>query len=161
MGVVTNYRSAIKMLSSAALIVALLPGRAAISAAESEASIIENTYIAWSQATNAKDIELWSAFLAPNASFMPPDVPLLDTREAILDYYRKAFADPHFSLDCQQQSVDVARSRDMAWASGVCRATFSDMDGHKATGTSRWFKVWLKQADGSWKCRVNTWAYIN
>lgn len=160
MPVVSNYRYVVRKFAPIVLIVALISGRIAFGASESDATIIEQNYNAWVQVTNARDLELWSSYLAPNASFMPPDAPLLDTRDAILDYYRKAFADPHFSLDCQQLSVDVAQSRDMAWASGECKATFTDMDGEKASGTSRWFKVWLKQADGSWKCRVNTWDNI-
>ena len=161
MPVVSNYRYIVRMFAPIVLIVALISGRIAFGASESDAAIIEQNYNAWVQVTNARDLELWSSYLAPNASFMPPDAPLLDTRDAILDYYRKAFADPHFSLDCQQLSVDVAQSGDMAWATGECKATFTDMDGEKASGTSRWFKVWLKQADGSWKCRVNTWDYTN
>jgi uncharacterized protein (TIGR02246 family) len=161
MPVVSNYRYVVRKFAPIVLIVLLISGRIAFGASESDASIIEQNYNAWVQVTNARNLELWSSYLAPDASFMPPDAALLDTRDAILDYYRKAFADPHFSLDCQQLSVDVAQSRDMAWASGECKATFTGMDGEKASGTSRWFKVWLKQADGSWKCRVNTWDNIN
>jgi len=161
MPVVSNYRYVVRKFAPIISIVALTFGRIAFGAPESDATIIEQNYKAWVQVTNARDLELWSSYLAPDASFMPPDAPLLDTRDAILDYYRKAFADPHFSLDCKQLSVDVAQSGDMAWASGACKATFTDTDGQKASGTSRWFKVWLKQADGSWKCRVNTWDYTN
>jgi len=118
---------------------------------------IQSTYEDWVTITNSRDIESWSSYLAPNAVFIPPGVPSLETRETILDYYRNAFADPNFSLDCRQLSVDVAQSRDMAWARGFCNATFSDVSGEKAHGISRWFKVWLKQPDGSWKCSVNTW----
>jgi len=141
----------------AASVVLLLPAKAD---SASDAAIIDKTYYAWEKTVEAKDIQAWSSFLAPGALFMPPDAPLLDTRQTILDYYLKAFADPNFSLDCEQLTIDVAQSRDMAWATGICRATFSGEDGEKAAGTSRWFKVWLKQDDGSWKCRVNTWHYV-
>ena len=161
MPVLTNLRFLIRKLVPFVIIMALMPGWIVFAATEPDATMIEQNYNAWVRVTNAKDLELWSSYLAPDAYFMPPDAPLLDTRDAILDYYRKAFADPHFSLDCQQLSVDVAQSGDMAWASGECKATFTNMDGQKASGTSRWFKVWLKQADGSWKCRVNTWDYTN
>jgi ketosteroid isomerase-like protein len=119
MPVVSNYRYVVRKIAPIISIVALTFGRIAFGAPESDATIIEQNYKAWVQVTNARDLELWSSYLAPDASFMPPDAPLLDTRDAILDYYQKA------------------------------------------SGTSRWFKVWLKQADGSWKCRVNTWDYTN
>jgi ketosteroid isomerase-like protein len=90
---------------------------------------------------------------------VPPNNPSLTTRESILDYYRKAFTDPNFALDCEQLSVNVSQSGEMAWAHGICRTAFTGSSGHKEYGTSRWFKVWLKQPDGSWKCGVNTWNY--
>jgi ketosteroid isomerase-like protein len=71
-------------------------------ASDADESIIEKTYNTWVRATNAKDIEWWSTYLDPQAVFLPPGVQPLETEEAILNYYRQAFADPHFALDCQQ-----------------------------------------------------------
>ena len=139
----------------------MLFGHAQATAGNTDESIIERTYNDWVKTTNAKDLERWSSFLAPNAIFVPPGISSLETRGAILDYYRKAFADPNFALDCRQLSVDIARSREMAWARGICRATFTDPEGRKSHGTSRWFKVWMKQPDGSWKCGLNTWNYLD
>lgn len=137
----------------------LLLGQMSALASDADKSQIEKTYDAWVRVTNAKDIERWSTYLAPNAVFLPPGVQPLDTEKAILDYYLASFADPHFALDCQQVAVEVAESAEMAWARGVCRATFTNSDGKKANGKSQWLKVWLKQDDGSWKCLVNTWNY--
>ena len=131
----------------------------ALAVEPTEEEEIEKTYNAWTRATDAKDIEQWSSFLASNPLFLPLGSPPLQTREAILDYYRKAFADPNFSLDCQHQSAELADTGRMAWAHGICRATFTDADGKIARGDSRWIKVWIKQIDGSWKCRVNTWNF--
>ena len=147
-----------KAISNLIAMAIILPIQA--SAVDStEEQEIEMTYIEWLKATNAKDIEQWSMFLASNPFFLPPGSPPLRTKEAVLDYYRASFADPNFSLDCRQQSADIADSGGMAWAEGVCHATFSDADGRKASGDSRWLKVWIKQSDGSWKCRVNTWNF--
>ncbi len=137
----------------------LVLSQVSATASDADESIIEKTYNAWVRVANAKNIEWWSSYLAPEALFLPPGVHPLETEEAILDYYRVSFADPHFALDCQQLAVEVANSGEMAWARGVCRATFTNADGQKANGINRWLKVWLKQDDGSWKCRVNTWNY--
>ncbi len=130
-----------------------------VAASASDESLIDETYEAWEQTTHAKDIDAWSAFLDEDAVFTPPGTPVLDNREAILDYYRAAFADPNFSLDCEQTRVEIATSGDSAWSRGICNATFTNADGEKDQGKSRWFKTWGKQSDGSWKCRVNTWNY--
>jgi len=129
-------------------------------AAEADGAEIDKTYKAWLQATNEKDLEKWSMFLAPDAYFSPADTTPLATTDEILGYYRKSFADPEFSLNCQQQEVHIADSGEMAWSRGICRATFTNPEGENANGTSHWFKVWKKQSDGSWRCRVNTWKYV-
>ncbi len=146
---------AFTLLTAGSLLLVLI----SVTAADADESVIEKTYDAWVQVTNAKDIERWSTYLAPNALFLPPGHQPLETEEAILDYYRESFADPNFALDCQQLGVDVAQSGEMAWARGVCQVTFTNLDGQKDRGRSRWFKVWLRQDDGSWKCRVNTWNF--
>jgi len=130
-------------------------------AADDDGAKIEETYNAWVRAVNAKDIEEWSSYLAPNAYFAPADAPSLATEEAILNYYRRSFSDPEFSLDCKQLEVEVADSAEMAWARGTCEATFTTSDGKIGRGKSRWFKVWVKQSDGSWRCRINTWNNEN
>ena len=130
-------------------------------AAATDGEEIERTYNEWVQATNEKDLKKWSTFLAPDAYFLPPDSAPLTTEDAILSYYRDSFADPAFSLDCKQLEVHVADSGEMAWARGICKATFTDPEGNNANGESRWFKVWVKQPDGSWKGRVNTWKYVD
>lgn len=132
-----------------------------VDAEESDVQAVERTYKAWVEASNEKDITKWSTFLAENPYFSPADAPPLIGREAILDYYQTSFSDPEFSLDCEQLEVHVSRSGDMAWSRGVCKGTFTGPDGKKASGSSRWFKVWTKYPDGSWKGRINSWKYKN
>ncbi len=120
---------------------------------------LESAYEEWVRATNAKDIDSWSSFLAPGAVFLPPGSPALETDKDIIDYYIELFSDPNFGLECTQESVQIASSDDMAWARGTCRARFTDPKGEVSTGSSKWAKVWVRLPDGSWKCRLNTWNY--
>jgi ketosteroid isomerase-like protein len=90
----------------------------------SEVQGIHETYNAWVEAANEKDIAKWSTFLADDPYFSPAD------------------------------------SGEMAWARGICNATFTGTDGKKASGTSRWFKVWVRRSGGSWRGRVNTWKFV-
>ena len=75
---------------------------------------IEAAYNDWATAANAKDIERWSAFLAPEALFLPPNRGALNTHESIRQYYLESFADPNFTLHCRQRSVEIAASGDIA-----------------------------------------------
>lgn len=129
-------------------------------AAETDEQAIHETYSAWVEATNEKDIDKWSTFLASSPYFHPADsLPIANTDE-VISYYARVFDDPMFSLDCRQEYVDISASGEMAWSRGECKATFTGPDGNEQSGMSRWLKVWIKQADGSWRCRVNTWRNI-
>lgn len=130
-------------------------------AADSEEQNIHETYAAWVEAANDKDIEKWSTFLADDPYFVPPDSSPLTTTKEVIDYYKESFSDSWFSLDCAQEQVELSESGEMAWARGICNATFTGPDEKKTSGTSRWFKVWIKQSDGSWRGRVNTWKYVD
>lgn len=142
-------------------LIALLFGVPTIEAAETDEQIIEDTYRAWVGATNEKDIGKWSSFLATNPFFSPADTAPLISREAILDYYERLFSDPQFSIDCEQRDVHVSLYGDMAWSRGVCKVTFTGSEGNSARSASRWFKVWVRDPAGSWKCRVNSWKLEN
>ena len=146
-------------LTGICLATAVIAGSVSI-AADSEVQAIHETYNAWVEAANEKDIAKWSTFLADDPYFSPADSPPLTSTNAVIDYYKKSFSDPWFSLDCEQRQVEIAESGEMAWARGICNATFTGADGKKASGTSRWFKVWVKQSGGSWRGRVNTWKYV-
>jgi len=119
---------------------------------------IHNAYQKWVKATNAKDIEQWASFLAPNAIFHPPNHPALNGNAEIKEYYLESFADERFSLVCNQDTVEVSEAEDFAWSKGSCEATFTGPDGKEARGKSKWVKVWERQSNGEWKCKINSWS---
>lgn len=121
---------------------------------------IEAAYAAWARAADAKDLDTWMTFLAADALFLPPDSPALRTRESIREFYSRLFADPLFSIRCTAETVDVSASRDMAWETGTCEATFSGSNGGASRASTKWLKVWRKQPDGQWRCAVNSWNSV-
>lgn len=125
---------------------------------ESHGQAIREAYQAWVNAANAKDLERWASFLAPNPLFLPPNHPALRGAQAIRDFYSQSFGDANFSLTCAQEQVAVAKSEDMAWSTGSCEATFTGPDGSLARKSSKWAKVWIRMSDGKWKCRLSSWS---
>jgi len=119
--------------------------------------LIHETYEEWEKTTNARDIERWSTFVAPNAVFLPPGSSPLESIDEIRAYYSESFRDPAFGLACTQTYVEVAESRDIAWARGICEATFTSPVGDVVNGSSKWIKIWIRMDDGTWKCKLNTW----
>jgi len=119
---------------------------------------IERAYEEWVNATNAKDLERWASFLAPDAIFLPPNHPALRDEAAIRAFYSRLFADSRFSLKCRQEAVEVAESEDFAWSTGTCEATFTGPDGDTDQDLSKWVKVWKRLSGGEWKCKINSWS---
>ena len=131
------------------------------SATETDEQSIHETYKAWLEVTNEKDLEKWSTFLDTSPYFHPADSAPLMNKDEVMSYYARSFADPRFSLDCEQEYVDLSASGELAWSRGKCKATFTGPEGTESSGASRWLKVWIKRPDGSWRCRVNTWRNVN
>ena len=130
----------------------------AFAQAEVHRKAIDNAYRHWVDATNAKDLNRWATFLAPDPLFLPPDQPALRGDLAIREFYERLFADHRFSLNCRQDQVEVAEAQDMAWSTGSCEATLTGPDGDAARGSSKWAKVWVKLPNGDWKCTLNSWS---
>jgi len=138
----------------------LLPFAAGRALAQHEVhrEAIDNAYRDWVDATNAKDLNLWASFLAPDPLFLPPNHPALRGETAIRDFYARSFADSRFSLNCRQEQVEVAEAQDMAWSTGSCEAAFTGPDGNAARGSSKWAKVWIRLPNDDWKCTLNSWS---
>ena len=130
------------------------------SSADADRKAIGAAYAAWAAAANDKDMARWAPFMAPDAMFLPPNHVALHGEDAIRAFYSGLFADPEFSIKCKQQHVEVSVARDMAWSTGTCEATFTGPNGQKASDASKWVKVWKKQADGQWRCAVNSWSSL-
>ncbi len=141
----------------ATLLVLVISGCAPQVDTAADKATIEKLYPAWVDAVNAKDIEAWASFLAPDARFQPPNQSALKTHEEIINRYKALFEDPRFALDCRQEQVVVAGSGDIAWSRGSCKGTFTGQDGEAAHSKTKWLKVWQKQPNGEWKNLVNIW----
>ena len=127
---------------------------------EVDRQAIDSAYSAWAMATDAKDMDRWVTFLAPDAVFLPPNHPALRDRESIQEFYAALFADPRFSIKCKQNQVEVASASDLAWSTGTCEVTFTGAKGRPASDVSKWVKIWKKQPDGRWKCSANSWSSV-
>jgi ketosteroid isomerase-like protein len=130
----------------------------ALAGQETPREAIDDAYRNWVDATNAKDLDRWATFLAPDPLFLPPDHDALRGEPAIRDFYDSLFADSRFALNCRQEQVTVSEGGDMAWSTGSCEATFTDPNGEAARGSSKWAKVWKRLPNGDWKCALNSWS---
>ncbi|MEJ2237937.1 MAG: nuclear transport factor 2 family protein [Gemmatimonadales bacterium] len=146
------------VIRAALLLLLLFPTSHAFGQQEAHREAIDTAYRDWVDATNAKDLNRWVTFLAPEPLFLPPDHPALRGQQPIRAFYARLFADSRFSLDCRQEQTEVAEAQDMAWSTGSCEATFTGPDGKAARGSSKWAKVWIRLPNGEWRCALNSWS---
>ncbi len=119
-------------------------------AAETEALMAADTaFAALSEATTPKNA--FANFLAPDAMMLPR------SSQGIIEGYDRAVAmfgddgDPGYQLLWQPQFGEVASSGDMGWTWGQYQVV---VDGENVD-TGKYVNIWKKQADDSWKVRVD------
>jgi ketosteroid isomerase-like protein len=79
-------------LAGICLVTAVMVGTVS-NAADPEEQAIHETYNAWVEAANEKDIAKWSTFLADNPYFSPADSPPLTSTSEVIDYYKREFSE--------------------------------------------------------------------
>jgi uncharacterized protein (TIGR02246 family) len=110
---------------------------------------------AWSQASTAKDIDKGVSFYTEDALQMDPNTPALKGRENIRKRWTQMPALPGPGLSFQTTSVEVARSGDLAYETGMYDFVTTNKKGKANDEKWKYVVVWKKQNDGSWKAAVD------
>lgn len=112
--------------------------------------------IAWSKVGAAKDVDGHVGYYTTDAIVMPPNEPLATGKESVRKVIADLYAMPGLALSWQPVKVVVARSGDIGYSQGTYELTANDASGKPMTDRGKYLEVWKKQADGSWKCAVDT-----
>ena len=105
---------------------------------------------AWSQALQSKDLDRVISNYAEDASFLPPDEPIVQGRENIRAWFTKRVSLPGYSATFAPTTIVVSQSGDMAYEIGTFRVTLNDESGKPVTYTGKHLVTWGKR-DGHWK----------
>jgi ketosteroid isomerase-like protein len=111
----------------------------------------------WAAAAKARSPDAWLAFYSDDAVVLPPNDKIAATRAAIRKPIAELLGLPGVVVSWQQTKVDVARSRDIAYAYGTYQLSFNDAKGKPVNDQGKILEIWKKQPDGNWKCAVDTW----
>ena len=122
--------------------------------AADEATIRANV-VAWSQASQAKDVNKALSFYADDAIQMPDRGALVKGRENMRKGWEQMFALPGPGLTFATTGVEVARSGDIAYEYGTYDLATKDAKGRAHDEKGKYLVAWKKQADGSWKAVVD------
>jgi ketosteroid isomerase-like protein len=112
----------------------------------------------WLKAAQLKQVDPWVAFYADDAVVLPPNEKTATTKEAIRKSINDLVSAPGLSIKWQLTKVEVARSGDIGYGYGTYDLTLNDAKGKPINDQGKILEIWKKQADGSWKCAVDTWS---
>jgi uncharacterized protein (TIGR02246 family) len=104
----------------------------------------------WSKAADSKDLEATVSYYSDDASVFPPNAPLATGKQAIHAVWADVLNSAS-SISWQTDKVEVARSGDIAYLTGMYQTTAKDPHAQLVNDSGKFVEVWKKQADGKWK----------
>ena len=111
----------------------------------------------WSKAAASKDLDKAVSYYSSDAAVLPPNAPIATTKEAIRKIWQDMLASPGLVISWKATKVEVAKSGDLGFVSGTYEFTMNDASGKPTPDKGKYVEVWEKQADGKWKCGMDTW----
>jgi uncharacterized protein (TIGR02246 family) len=111
----------------------------------------------WSKAAAEKDLEKMLSFYADDATVLPANAPAATTKDNARRLWTDLFASAGLALSWRTVKVEVAKSGEMAYATGIYELTANDASGNPTTDHGKYLTVWEKQSDGKWKCGADIW----
>ena len=110
----------------------------------------------WSKAAQSKDVDKTVSYYSDDATVLPANAPMANSREAIKKIWGDMIASPGFTISWKTTKVEVAKSGDLAVATGTYELTMNDATGKTMTDHGKYVEVWEKKA-GTWKCGTDIW----
>ncbi len=109
---------------------------------------------AWSAAAQAKDIDKSMSFYTDDAMQASQDAPVIQGKAALREGWQKMFQFDGPGLSFAAQTVNVAKSGDLATEYGTYLLETADKNGKFTDQKGKYLVVWKKQADGTWKATM-------
>jgi ketosteroid isomerase-like protein len=133
-----------------------LSASSAVDLGEAEAAV-RKADADWAAAASTASVDAWMAFYAADAVVLLPNGQLASGKELLRHTVTRLLALPHLSVAWRPIKVEVARSGDLALLIGAYERRFGDSRGAQVSDRGRRLEIWRKQADGTWKCSIDTW----
>ncbi len=112
----------------------------------------------WVNAAKSRKVEDWMAFYSDDAVILPPNGKTVNGKESIGKVIGELFAMPNVVIGWEPTKVEVAKSGDIAYLYGTYQMSWDDASGKPVNDNGKMVEIWKKQADGNWKCIVDTWS---
>lgn len=110
----------------------------------------------WASSAAQKSVDTWVSHYSDDAVVLPPNEAMANSKDAIRKSLINFLGMPGLSVTWRSTKVDVARSGDLGYSVGTYEITMNDPKGKPMTDRGKYVEVWKKQANGTWKCAVDT-----
>jgi uncharacterized protein (TIGR02246 family) len=153
-----KMRSGVLLVLIASVFVAASCGPAATSnGGAGDAAAIRTLDEQWSATAAKNDVEGTVAFYADDAVLLPGNAPIARDRKSIRESWAGLLG-PNTAVAWKVSKVEVAKSGDIGYLYGTYSLSIRDPKGGPAVSdTGKLVEIWKKQADGKWKCIVDTY----
>jgi ketosteroid isomerase-like protein len=100
----------------------------------------------------SKDVEKIVSHYADDASVEIPDIPIIQSKDAMRNALKPFLADPNFAFTPVSDKMEVSKAGDFAYFQGHYTMISTDpKTKKKLTEVGKFVTVFKRQADGSWK----------
>jgi uncharacterized protein (TIGR02246 family) len=111
----------------------------------------------WSATAARNDVEGTVAFYADDAVLLPPNAPIAADRKSIREAW-SGLLGPNIAVSWKASKVEAAKSGELGYLYGTYSVSIQDpKGGPPVRDTGKLVEIWKKQADGKWKCIVDTY----
>ena len=107
------------------------------------------------KAAQANDVDGAIANYADDATWLPPNAPMVNGKAAIRAGWAKLIGGPGFNIDWQINKLEIGRAGDLAYTIYTYRLAL-EANGKPITDHGKDMAVWKKQSDGTWKMVADT-----
>lgn len=119
---------------------------------------IRKTDADWVKAAGTKDVDAWLAFYSDDVAVLAPNEKTANGKQNARKAVSELLTLPGLSISWEPTAVEVAKSGDLAYLYGTYQMTATGPDGKPMSDHGKMVEIWKKQADGNWKCIVDTWS---
>jgi uncharacterized protein (TIGR02246 family) len=108
------------------------------------------------KAAQTKDADGAVSNYADDASWLPPNAPMVNGKADIRAAWTKFLSTPGFDIDWRIAKLEIARSGDLAYTIYSYRLMMDGPGGRPINDQGKDMAVWKKQSDGTWKMVADT-----
>jgi len=111
----------------------------------------------WSATAAKNDLEGTLSFYADDAVVLPGNAPIVTDRKALRELWAGMLG-PNSAVSWKVTKAEVAKSGELGYLYGTYELTVKDLKGGPGVhDAGKLVEVWKKQANGNWKCIVDTY----